>query len=160
MRARMSCSCFWLSARVSSFAKCASGTVAISRCGLTNAAACGIATCACISIVVALGLTSRPGRPCLRAAVGAYLFQGVIVYRLFVSLTRTYFARSFPRKRESRVQFWVPAFAGTSGLSMASPHSSKHAEVLRDHRVVELQLRRRSAKHHASGVDDDDIVGE
>src|SRR2546430_226217 len=36
MRARTSSSCFWLSALVCASAKCASGTVEISRCGFTN----------------------------------------------------------------------------------------------------------------------------
>src|SRR5581483_4857389 len=32
-------------------------------------------TWACTSMVTLFGLTSRPGRPCWRAAVGSYLFQ-------------------------------------------------------------------------------------
>src|SRR5713226_6427356 len=79
MRARMSASCFWLSALVSALAKCASGIVAMSRCGLAKAPACGIATCEWMSMVVLFGLISRPGLPCLRAAVRSYLFHCVVI---------------------------------------------------------------------------------
>src|SRR5262249_40573118 len=75
MRGRTSASCFWASALVSALEKCASGIVDMSRCGLTKAVACGMATCEWISMVVLLGLISRPGLPCLRAAVAAYLFH-------------------------------------------------------------------------------------
>src|SRR5262249_37522874 len=119
MRERISSSCFWLSALVSALAKCASGIVAMSRCGFTKAAACGIATCEWMSMVVLFGLISRPGLPCLRAAVRSYLFPCVI-----------------------------------------TDPCLEHAKMLRDDRVVELDLAGRSAKHHPSGIDDDDIVGE
>ncbi len=79
MRARMSSSCFWFTARVASSAKWNSGMRSMSRCGLTKAPACGIATWEWMSIVVLLGLISRPGLPCLRAAVASYLFQGVVI---------------------------------------------------------------------------------
>src|SRR5260370_39822715 len=75
MRGRTSASCFWASALVSALEKCASGIVDMSRCGLTKAVACGIATGEWISMVVLFGLTSRPGLPCLRAAVAADLFH-------------------------------------------------------------------------------------
>src|SRR5215207_6852387 len=51
--------------------------VARSRCGFTNSNALGTATCECMSMVMLLGRTSRPGRPCWRAAVGPYLFHCV-----------------------------------------------------------------------------------
>src|SRR5262245_63312864 len=92
MRARMSSSCFWLNALVGASAKCASGTVDRSRCGLTNAAACGIATCEWMSMVVLFGLTSRPGLPCLRAAVAAYLFHWSGMWSSF----EDYLAPSWP----------------------------------------------------------------
>src|SRR5262245_44754275 len=82
MRVRMSSSCFWLSARVSALAKCASGIVAMSRCGFTKAPACGIATWEWMSMVVLFGRSSRPGLPCLRAVVRSYLFHCVIVVPL------------------------------------------------------------------------------
>src|SRR5713101_400256 len=75
MRERISSSCLPLSAFVPASAKCVSGMVVGSRCGLTNAAAAGIATCEWISMVVLDGRTSRPGLPSLRAAVGPYLFH-------------------------------------------------------------------------------------
>src|SRR3569833_1370632 len=46
-----------------------------SRCGLMYSAARGTETCACASIVVLFGRAERPGLPCLRAAVSAYLFH-------------------------------------------------------------------------------------
>ena len=79
MRERMSSSCFWLSARVSALAKWNSGMRSMSRCGLTKAPACGIATCEWMSTVVLCGLISRPGLPCRRAAVLSYLFQCVVM---------------------------------------------------------------------------------
>src|SRR5229473_3387919 len=75
MRGRTSASCFWASDLVSALEKCASGIVDMSRCGLTKAVACGMATCEWMSMVVLFGRTSRPGLPCLRAAVAAYLFH-------------------------------------------------------------------------------------
>src|SRR5579875_1732481 len=75
MRERISASCLALTALVSSEAKCASGMVAGSRCGLTYSAARGTATWVWMSMVVDAGRVSRPGLPCLRAAVLAYLFQ-------------------------------------------------------------------------------------
>jgi hypothetical protein len=38
-----------------------------------------MATCEWISTVVLFGLISRPGLPCLRAAVAAYLFHCFII---------------------------------------------------------------------------------
>src|SRR5258708_19102872 len=105
MRGRTSASCFWASALVSALEKCASGIVDMSRCGLTKAVACGIATCEWISMVVLFGLTSRPGLPCLRAAVAAYLFHWLIIYLLLVPSKSACSGRSFPRKRESRIRF-------------------------------------------------------
>src|SRR5215831_12981650 len=120
MRGRTSASCFWASALVSALEKCASGIVDMSRCGLTKAVACGMATWEWMSTVVLFGLTSRPGLPCLRAAVAAYLFHWFIICLLLTFLRRAYSGRSFPRKRESRIRLagfviWVPAFARTSG---------------------------------------------
>src|SRR5438445_7330317 len=127
MRERISSSCFWLSALVLASAKCASGILDMSRCGLTNAAACGMATCEWMSTVVLFGRTSRPGLPCLRAAVAAYLFHCWVIA--------------------------VPWFSWRWRLS-------KHTQVLRHNGVVELDLIGGTAKHHATGIDDDDIVGE
>src|SRR6516164_1306440 len=75
MREATSASCFWLSAFVKASAKWARGIVVGSRCGFTNAAACGTATWEWMSMVVLAGLVSRPGLPCLRAAVRSYLFH-------------------------------------------------------------------------------------
>src|SRR6185312_5717583 len=75
MRERMSPSCLALTALVSGDEKCASGMVEGSRCGFMNSVARGTAIWACMSMVVDFGRISRPGRPCLRAAVSAYLFQ-------------------------------------------------------------------------------------
>src|SRR5262249_50998377 len=127
MRVRTSSSCFWLSALVSALAKRASAMVEGSRCGLTKAPARGIATCEWMSTVVLFGLTSRPGLPCLRAAVAPYLFH--------CSGMRS-----------------VPCSSGRP--------VSKHAEVLGDDGVVELDLGRGAAEHHAPGIDDDDVVGK
>src|SRR5438874_8009229 len=79
MRERMSSSCVRFSVLLSSLAKWKAATVDGSKCGLTKAAARAIATCEWMSIVVLFGLTSRPGLPCLRAAVAAYLFHGVVM---------------------------------------------------------------------------------
>src|SRR5215468_5252839 len=38
--------------------------------------------------------------------------------------------------------------------------TSEHAEMLRDDGVVELDAIGGAAKHHAAGIDDDNIVGE
>src|SRR5690606_22689731 len=45
------------------------------RCGCAYCVAAGTKMCECTSIVVDCGRASRPGLPCLRAAVLAYLFQ-------------------------------------------------------------------------------------
>src|ERR1700757_2036587 len=147
MRGRTSASCFWASALVSALEKCA----------------CGIATCEWMSMVVLFGLTSRPGLPCLRAAVAAYLFHWFIICLLFVFTEVRVCGRSFPRKRESRIclagfVIWVPAFAGTSGpdAPIQHPEASEHTQVLRHNGVVEFDLIGGTAKHHATGIDDDD----
>src|SRR5215472_15702109 len=75
MQPRRSASCLALTAVVSADEKCASGMVLTSRCGLMNSAARGTAIWVRASIVVLFGRTSRPGLPCFRAAVSAYLFQ-------------------------------------------------------------------------------------
>src|SRR5262245_32721272 len=75
MRVRMSAACFAISAWVSGVESATSGSVDCLRCGVTISATRGTATWACISRVRLFGLTSRPGLPCLRAAVLAYLFQ-------------------------------------------------------------------------------------
>src|SRR5713101_5788539 len=131
MRARMSASCFWLSALVSALAKCASGIVAMSRCGLAKAPACGMATCEWMSMVVLFGLISRPGLPCLRAAVRSYLFHCVVIA--------------------------VPWFPERCREAVAR---SEHAELLGDHGVVDLDLASGSGEHHLPGIDDDHVVGE
>src|SRR3954469_10732287 len=77
MRVRRSASCSALSALTLSVAKCASGTFDKSRCGCAIAAAAGTPTCEWISMVVDFGRPSRPGLPCLRAAVGAYRLVSV-----------------------------------------------------------------------------------
>src|SRR6185295_12956135 len=76
MRERRSASWRTPSVLVSGVAKWASGMVARSRCGFTNSAAAGTATWEWMSMVMLFGRVSRPGRPCARAAVGPYLFQG------------------------------------------------------------------------------------
>src|SRR5438093_3873828 len=96
MRERMSSSCFCPSALLSAVAKWEAATVDGSRCGLTKAAACGIATCEWMSIVVLFGLTSRPGLPCLRAAVAAYLFQCGVMAISALSF-RGHRSRVYPR---------------------------------------------------------------
>ena len=78
MHSRISSSCFWLSARVSGVACSTSGLVIGSKCGFTNAAAAGTATCEWMSMVMLGGRASRPGLPCRRAAVRSYLFHCVI----------------------------------------------------------------------------------
>src|SRR5262249_55638132 len=165
MRARTSSSCLWLSALVSALAKCASGIVDTARCGLTNAAACGIATCEWMSTVMLFGRTWRPGLPCLRAAVAAYLFHCAIICLLFVDfVARTPAARSRASGNQKPVTRDLGAGSALSGgrADGASSHirTSEHAEVLGDNGVVELDLIGAAAKHHAAGVDDDDIVGK
>src|SRR5262249_20327536 len=120
-------SCFCASALVSALEKCASGIVDMSRCGLTKAVACGMATWEWMSTVVLFGLTSRPGLPCLRAAVAAYLFHCSVIA--------------------------VPWFCLSWRLT-------KHTQVLRHNGIVKLDLIGGTAEHHATRVDDDDIVGE
>src|SRR4029077_7036209 len=77
MRVRRSASCLALSALTLSVAKCASGTLDRSRCGCAIFAAAGTPTCEWMSMVVDFGRTSRPGLPCLRAAVGPYRLVSV-----------------------------------------------------------------------------------
>src|SRR6185369_17249212 len=66
-----------LSALTFGVAKWPSGTVEASRCGCAICAAAGTPTCEWMSMVVDFGRTSRPGLPCLRAAVGPYRFVSV-----------------------------------------------------------------------------------
>ncbi len=75
MRVRMSAACLAIRACVSGVESATSGSVDCLRCGATISATRGTATWQCISTVRLFGLTSRPGLPCLRAAVFAYLFQ-------------------------------------------------------------------------------------
>src|SRR6478672_891101 len=77
MRVRRSASCLALSALTFGVAKWPSGTVEASRCGCAICAAAGTPTCEWMSMVVDFGRTSRPGLPCLRAAVGPYRFVSV-----------------------------------------------------------------------------------
>src|SRR5450759_1452027 len=84
MRSRMSAACFAIRACVSGVDSETSGSVDCLRCGVTISATRGTATCACISTVRLFGRASRPGLPCLRAAVFAYLFQISIAKVLFV----------------------------------------------------------------------------
>ena len=70
MRVRRSASCLALSAFTLSVAKCASGTSRRFTCGFAIAPAAGTATCEWMSMVADFGRASRPGFPCLRAAVG------------------------------------------------------------------------------------------
>src|SRR6266481_2657451 len=158
MRARTSSSCFWLSALVCASAKCASGTVEISRCGFTNAAAWGIATCEWISTVVLFGLTSRPGLPCLRAAVRPYLFHWVIVHPLMVIFVDGVFSPPLPRKGESRIGPSCDRGARFREDERIRP--SEDAEVLGYDGIIEPDLIGPAAKHHAASIDNDDIVGE
>src|SRR5262249_60633159 len=83
--------------------------------------------CEWMSMVVRFGRPSRPGLPCLRAAVAAYLFHCSVIAVPWLS-------------RRWRL--------------------SKHTQVLRHNGVVELDLIGGAAKHDATGIDDDDIVGE
>src|SRR4029453_1474707 len=92
MRGRTSASCFCASALVSALERCASGIVDISRCGLTKAVACGMATWEWMSMVVLFGRTSRPGLPCLRAAVASYLLHCVAISASFLLSARGWFA--------------------------------------------------------------------
>src|SRR4029453_11021964 len=48
--------------------------------------------------------------------------------------------------------------AGADVTSQEQP--SEHPEMLGDNGVVELDLIGGSAKHHAAGIDDDDVVGK
>src|SRR3974377_1885740 len=75
MRERISASCLALISWVAAEAKCARGIVYTSRWGLMYSAARGTAIWVCASMVMLFGRASRPGLPCLRAAVSAYLFQ-------------------------------------------------------------------------------------
>src|SRR5690242_11197135 len=78
-RVFMSTSCLALTAAVSDdWNSCSPGLRYLAYC-CTNAPTCGTATCEWMSMVVLFGLISRPGLPCLRPAVGSYLFQTLVI---------------------------------------------------------------------------------
>ena len=52
-----------------------------------------------------------------------------------------------------------PACARMTGVGRMCS-ASKHAEMLGDDGVVELDPRGFAAEHHRAGIDDDDVVGE
>src|SRR5262245_59378407 len=140
-----------------------------------------MATWEWMSTVVLLGLRSRPALPCVRAAVRSYLFQWVIV----VLLQAVGWAKARSRARPFHTKVAAPcprlrpcrcgedAWAWRAQLSVSTAHRlvcaplptlrrpmSKHPQMLRHDGVVELEVAGGAAKHHAAGVDDDDIVGE
>src|SRR6185312_7948839 len=164
MRERMSASCLALIALVSSLAKCASGMVERSRCGLMNSAARGTETWVCASMVTFFGRCSRPGRPCLRAAVSAYLFQIVIFSpRFFVSArhpeadgeagSRQTTAKAAALRGSLRALLRVTGRAFRVG-------NSKHPQVLAQHGRVLPDRGGRRDDCHLSGVEQHDIVGD
>src|SRR5665647_2681760 len=97
------------------------------------------------SMVVDCGRCSRPGLPCLRAAVFAYLFQIAIVIPSFVIVR----ASDDPVAGRASI-FNVPR--GRCG--------SEHAQMLAQVDAVLAQFRRRGDDRDAAGVEDDDVVGD
>src|SRR4249919_641150 len=102
-----------------------------------------------MSMVVLFGLTSRPGLPCLRAAVASYLFHCVAISASFLlsprgwslclngrALTRALHTVTVPGLRRATslrsVLRRAPDKCDTALCSL------KHAQVLGDNGIVEL----------------------
>src|SRR5262245_19887607 len=139
MRVRMSVACFAISAWVSGVESATSGSVDCLRCGVTISATRGTATWACMSRVRLFGLTSRPGLPCLRAAVLAYLFQTFVI-----AIPSLVIARD--RGRSS------------NGCNVGFQSGLEHPEVLSQTDAVLFDFRRSGNDRHAAGVENHDIV--
>src|SRR5215207_2420694 len=106
-----------------------------SKCGFTNSNARGTATWECMSTVMLFGRTSRPGRPCRRAAVGPYLFH--------CSCMLLPCCAEFERE---------PVPLDCAYLM--------HAQVLGNHRRVNAETSGLALEGDLAGIDDHDIVGD
>src|SRR3954464_1667879 len=98
-----------------------------------------MATWEWMSMVVLFGLISRPGLPCLRAAVASYLLHCVAISASFLLS---------PREWSGRIILSEKAAAFRDD-------ALKHAQVLGDNGIVELDAAGGTAKHHPAGIDDD-----
>src|SRR4029078_6377120 len=139
MRVRMSAACFAINAWVSGVESATSGSVDCLRCGVTISATRGTATWECISSVRLFGLNSRPGLPCLRAAVLAYLFQTSAIAILSLVIVR-----DSGRSRD------VCIVGFQSGL--------EHPEVLAEIYAVFFDRRGGGNDCDTAGVQDHDVV--
>src|SRR3981081_167366 len=108
-----------------------------------------MATWEWMSMVELFGLTSRPGLPYLRAAVASYLFHCVAISASFLLSPRD----AGPAGAVVRLYDLIRKICNLSGSC-----SLKHAQVLGDNGIVQLDATGGAAKHHPAGIDDDDVV--
>src|SRR6476469_6769580 len=109
-----------------------------------------MATWEWMSMVVLFGRTSRPGLPCLRAAVASYLLHCVAISASFLLSARGWFAALY---------FFDRIILSEKSATFRDD-ALEHAEVLGDNGIVELDATGGAAKHHPAGIDDDHVVGE
>src|SRR5207253_1999817 len=107
-----------------------------------------------MSMVVLFGLTSRPGFPCLRAAVAAYLFHCVAISAsLLPSLDGIAVSPAVAPLLLEHDLFRKP-------VATFRDHALEHAEMLGDDGIVELELIGAPLEHDAAGIDDDHVVSK
>src|SRR5437588_6489320 len=116
-----------------------------------------------MSMVVDFGRTSRPGLPCLRAAVGPYRLVSVTFLLSFCH-------SGVPRSGEPGIHnhsslynatsmeswLWIPALASLG----RNDKPLKYSQILCDDLIVSPRLGRGAGKHHGAGIHDHHVVGK
>src|SRR3954466_10685558 len=115
-----------------------------------------------MSIVVDFGRTSRPGLPCLRAAVGPYRFvSGISFFLLF-------YRSPHPEERAKHASRRVAANSVSLAILRDAPFGAllrmrtelEHPQMLRDALLVGAHLVAAPGKYDRAGIHDHHVVGK